>query len=215
MAPSDRGPGLRRLRVIVIAALLLLLATAGGLAVFYTDLLWFRDLGQGAVFWTRFWSRLVTGLVFGAAGFALVYANLLVARHMASPVTLSVVGSSDFPLPPQMQVQQTLAQARKWAEPYLRWVVLSVALLIGWGSAASMAGNWELLRVAYSAVPFGQLDPQFGRDIAFFMFQLPALRRSPTGCSGCSSSHSWRPRARMSSTALSASASDSRASIRT
>jgi uncharacterized membrane protein (UPF0182 family) len=176
MASSGRGTGARRVRFAVIAVLLVLLATAGALAVFYTDLLWFRDLGHSAVFWTRFWSSIATGLAFGVVGFVLVYANLLIARRMAPLAVLSVVGSPDSVLPPQQQFQVALSQVRRSAEPVMGWVVLGVALFVGWAAGMSMSGEWESLRVALSAVPFGQVDPQFGRDVSFFMFQLPALR---------------------------------------
>ena len=89
MATPKPGTGLRRARIVIIAALLLLLAVAGGLAVFYTDLLWFKDLGQSAVFWTRFWSRLATGAAFGVVAFVLVWVNLVVARRMAPPAVLT------------------------------------------------------------------------------------------------------------------------------
>lgn len=176
MASSGQGTGVRRFRVVVIAVLLVLFATAGALAVFYTDLLWFKDLGHSAVFWTRFWSSIATWSAFGVVSFAIVYVNLLIARRMAPPAVLTVVGSLDNALPPQQQFQLALSQLRKWAEPIMRWVLLGVALFVGWAAGTSMAGEWESLRVALSAVSFGTLDPQFGRDISFFMFQLPALR---------------------------------------
>jgi uncharacterized membrane protein (UPF0182 family) len=176
MASPGRGTGAARVRAVIIGALLLLLATAGALAVFYTDMLWFKDLGQSGVFWTRFWSRMSAGLAFGAVGFVLVYVNLLIARRMAPPAVLSVLGDPDRALPPQQQFQLALSQVRKWAEPFIGWVLFGVAVLVGWGAGSSMAGEWESLRVALSAAPFGQIDPQFGRDVAFFVFQLPALR---------------------------------------
>jgi len=176
MARSKAGTAAQRVRFGVIAALLVLLATAGALSVFYTDLLWFRDLGQNAVFWTRFWSRLATGSAFGVFAFVLVWANLVIARRMAPPALLSVVGSPDVVLPPQQQIQLALSQIRKWSEPVWRWAVLGVSLFVAWAAGTSMADGWESFRLAISAVPFGQLDPQFGRDVSFFVFQLPALR---------------------------------------
>jgi uncharacterized membrane protein (UPF0182 family) len=176
MASTGRTNGVRRFQAIVIGLLLLLITTAGALAVFYTDLLWFKDLGQSPVFWTRVWGSAATGLAFGLVGFVLVLVNLVIARRMAPPAVLSVLGSPDQTLPPQLQFELALSQLRKWAEPVMGWVVLGVALLVGWGAGTSVSGEWESLRMALSAVPFGQVDPQFGRDVAFFVFQLPALR---------------------------------------
>jgi uncharacterized membrane protein (UPF0182 family) len=38
-----------------------------------------------------------------------------------------------------------------------------------------MSSNWQTFRLALAAVPFGYTDPQFGRDVGFFVFNLPAL----------------------------------------
>lgn len=39
--------------------------------------------------------------------------------------------------------------------------------------AAILGGNWTNVLKFFHAVPFGQTDPQFGRDIGFYIFQLP------------------------------------------
>src|SRR5690606_17945311 len=51
-------------------------------------------------------------------------------------------------------------------------VVLLLAILLG--SAAT--GMWSSVLLWLNHVPFGESDPQFGRDIAFFVFDLPAYR---------------------------------------
>jgi uncharacterized membrane protein (UPF0182 family) len=164
------------IRFVIAGALLLLLASAGSAAVFYTDLLWFRDLGQDAVFWTRLVSSLLTGLAFGAVAFVVVLLNLAIARRMAPGVVLTVVGPGAGPVPPELQLQQALAQVRRWLDPYIGWIVLGISILFAWTAAGTISGQWELLRVGLSAVTFGRTDPQFGLDVSFFMFQLPALR---------------------------------------
>jgi uncharacterized membrane protein (UPF0182 family) len=176
MATKSTGSGGRSVRYTLAAALLALLASIGTLSVFYTDLLWFTDLGQAPVFWTTFTSRLAVGSASGVVGFALLFINLLIARRMAPAAVLSVVGPADMPLTPDQQVQQALSQVRRWLDPYMRWIILAAGVLFAWSAGSALAGEWEVLRVALAGVPFGQVDPQFGRDVAFFMFQLPALR---------------------------------------
>jgi uncharacterized membrane protein (UPF0182 family) len=176
MATKPAGTGGRNTRFTLAAVLLLLLASVGTMSVFYTDLLWFTDLGQAPVFWTTIVSRLSVGAAFGAVAFVLLLSNLLIARRMAPATVLSVVGPADRPLTPDQQVQQALAQLRRWVDPYMGWIVFAVCVLFAWSVGSALADQWEVLRVGLAGVPFGQVDPQFGRDVSFFMFQLPALR---------------------------------------
>src|SRR5690606_661612 len=38
------------------------------------------------------------------------------------------------------------------------------------------AGQWDTILRSLNGVPFGQVDPVFGRDIGFYVFSLPFLR---------------------------------------
>ncbi len=177
MATSGLVKGARRARIVIIAVLLVFLVSVGTLSVFYTDLLWFRDVGQEAVFWTRFWSHVTVGVLFAMVGLVIVSLNVVIARRMA-PVTLFSVSRprDGIRLPPQLQFQEALMQIRGWLEPYVRWVLLGLCLFVGWAAGLAISADWETLRVGLSAVSFGKADPQFGRDISFYTFQLPALR---------------------------------------
>ena len=58
-------------------------------------------------------------------------------------------------------------------------IVLGLLLAVIMGAVAS--GQWAILMRFLNQVPFGNSDPIFGRDVAFFVFTLPFLR----------SLHSW------------------------
>ncbi|HEY6058433.1 MAG TPA: UPF0182 family protein, partial [Candidatus Limnocylindrales bacterium] len=66
--------------------------------------------------------------------------------------------------------------------PIARWILAIVALFIALGAAGSMAGSWETILLWVNRVPFapaGQApvnDPVFGRDVSFFLFELPFFR---------------------------------------
>jgi uncharacterized protein len=48
-----------------------------------------------------------------------------------------------------------------------------VALILGVLSGLSIAGEWETYLLWSNATEFGRTDPQFGRDLGFFVFVLP------------------------------------------
>lgn len=155
---------------IIVGVVVLLLAISGGVATFYTDALWYADLGQSTVFWTRVTSSWVTGLVFFALFFVILYVNVFIARRMAPLAVLRATDEAGFRF--EMALQQIRDALRRFSGIGL--IALSaVAALI---SGAAMAAKWSVFRLAFAAVPFGQTDPQFGRDLSFFFFTLPALR---------------------------------------
>jgi uncharacterized membrane protein (UPF0182 family) len=80
--PNDLRKSRRRLLLWLALAVVALAVVFGALTGFYIDILWFREVGYSSVFWTRFWSRLGLGAVFGVMFFALLYANLLIVRRL-------------------------------------------------------------------------------------------------------------------------------------
>jgi len=64
--------------------------------------------------------------------------------------------------------------------PLAGWIIGAVAVLIALVIGASMSGAWETVLLWIHRVPFSPTasvtDPIFGRDIGFFLFELPFLR---------------------------------------
>ena len=71
-------------RIIVIAAALVVLWVAPRLIWYYTEWLWFGEVGYRTVFWNRLWASWALGLAAGALFFLLVMGNALLARRLAS-----------------------------------------------------------------------------------------------------------------------------------
>ncbi len=168
---EPRVPGKRNSTFSIIAAIVIVLVIASGsIATFYTDILWFKDLGQSGVFWTRLVSEWTTGLVFGAVFFAIFLANVVIARRMAPKATLRATDEVGFRY--EMALQQVRDALARFSTPAIVAVSAVTALIAG----AAMASQWTIFRLALAAVPFGEVDPQFGRDLSFFFFTTPALR---------------------------------------
>ncbi len=64
--------------------------------------------------------------------------------------------------------------------PLARWLIAGFAVLLAIGVAGAVSGAWETLLLWANRVPFSPTgsvtDPVFGRDISFFLFELPFFR---------------------------------------
>jgi uncharacterized membrane protein (UPF0182 family) len=150
-------PGL----LFVAAILLFIVPTAVG---FYTDWLWFQELGYEGLFLRSLNAQgLVFALTFGVV-FLFLYANLRFARRRTSERRRVVLGTGAN----GQEISLEGAQVAGLATP----VSLIVALLSGIAGASS----WLMWLSYFHAAPFGEADPLLGRDIAFYVFRLPVYQ---------------------------------------
>ena len=155
---------------ILVAIVFLALPLATWAASFATDYLWFIDVGQRDVFLVTLYTQVGVGAAFGMVAFVLLFVNLRLARAMAPRAVLTSVGE----MPPQVEeaVFKFRARVSPLIDRFILWGSLAAAFVVG----LAMAEYWDVMRLALEAVPFGIEDPQFGRDVAFYIFTLPALR---------------------------------------
>ena len=157
----------RRFRItilIVIVALIILVASLRGLAGFWTDYLWFQSVGFTSVFRGVLLTKLLLALVFIGLFFAMMLGNLLIADRFA-PEDVDPA-----------QANALVVRYRDYVFPRARWVRVGVsvvfALLAGWGASREW-NNWDLF---HYHVSFGVKDPQYHRDVGFYVFQLPFIK---------------------------------------
>jgi uncharacterized membrane protein (UPF0182 family) len=153
----------RSLRYIVLLAFLFLFFGGPSLIRFYTDWLWFGEVGYQFVFLTMLRSQgtlftiaFVTALVWLALNLRFAVGSIGELR----PVLITREGI-ELALPNRRQLR-TLASA----------VAAVVALLV----ALYAAGQWNVWMAWRHALPFGDADPLLGRDISFYVFSLPFLQ---------------------------------------
>ncbi|MGK5500320.1 UPF0182 family membrane protein [Streptomyces sp. URMC 125] len=151
-----------------------LLMTAGVLAVlamlfvmfagFWTDWLWYRSVRYTTVFTTTLWTKVGMFAVFGLLMAVAVGLNIWLAHRLRPPLSAMSLE------------QQSLDRYRMGIAPYKKWVLLGVTALIGLIAGASAAGQWRTWLMWVNGEPFGTRDPQFGKDVSFFAFDLPWYR---------------------------------------
>jgi uncharacterized protein len=150
--------------VVAIVTLALFFFFAGpSLVSFYTDWLWFGEVGYQRVYTTTLAAQgLLFTIVFAITAVWLTL-NLRIALGSVGDVrpTLMTRDGIEVPLPGRQQLQ-TIASG----------LSVAVALIVG----LVAAGQWQTWLTWRNAVPFGDADPILGYDIAFYVFTLPFLQ---------------------------------------
>ncbi len=161
--PARPAPRSRVGLIISAAVLFFLLTSLRGIAGFFTDFLWFDEVGLVSVWRGVLGAKIGLSLVFTVAFFLLLWLNLVIADRIAPRFLPS--GPED----------ETVARYQEVVGPYVDKVRLGVAALFALIGGAGMGGQWRNWILFRNAVPFGTVDPLFGRDISFFVFRLPFL----------------------------------------
>ncbi|MFH1775675.1 MAG: UPF0182 family protein [Chloroflexota bacterium] len=152
---SQRRPVRRGL--IVIGAIILFFILAGIVRGIYTEWLWFGSLGFSTIYTTILSTRV--WLFFGGALIFLAFlsGNLFLARRLSPPVAHNV----------------PIGQAWVLVRRVLDLIVLGVAIFISFIFGLVTAGSWETVLRFSNATNFGTTEPLLGRDVAFYIFNLP------------------------------------------
>ncbi len=149
-------------RLIVLLVVLLLLMVVAPAVDLLTEWFWFQEVDYSGIFVRTVTTKAsVGGVVFLVALVALASNFRLALRHVTQPYLLFPGGGD---------IQPVVLNQRQF-------------LMLGTGIAAVVAlflgifasNEWLTWLQYRNAVPFGQTDPLFGRDVSFYVFTLPFL----------------------------------------
>jgi hypothetical protein len=164
--PKQKQPLSRPVKILLLVVILAAILFGGQTALSYwVDLLWFRSLSYGDVFW-KTW-RLQCGIfaIFAVSTFLILYGAFLALKraHQAD-------------LPSDREIVIAGQPVSLSVEPALRVVAFCAALLIAGVTGTTMMGEWPTLTLfSYASPDAGRAaDPIFGKPIGFFLFTLPA-----------------------------------------
>ncbi len=167
MRPAARMPKLtRRSRILIAVALaaVLLLLIGPRLIDAYVNWLWFGELGYRSVFTTVLATRLILFVVVSLLIGAVVFAGLALA-YRTRPVFVPTNGPND-----------PVARYRTAVMSRLRLVGIGVPALIGILAGMFAQSSWVRVQLFLHGGDFGISDPQFGKDLGFYAFDLPFYR---------------------------------------
>ncbi len=150
---------IQRILMLVIAVFVLLFLLFMLLSGFYTDLLWFENLGFSSVFWTALEAKVGIFFAFTLLFTAFFLGNLFVARRLSGWAGFFLMG-------------------RRY---YLPSTTINLALVVGSLALGVLNGlgamtHWDSILLYLNQHPFGVQDPIFLQDVGFYVFSLPVYR---------------------------------------
>ena len=164
--PKHSEPSRRRRKLLFLLIVSAVILFGGWTTVSYwVDLLWFRSLGYGDVFWRTLSLQFGIFALFAAATFLILYGTFLALRrtHQAD-------------LPRGREIVIAGQSINLSVEPALRVVALCVSLVIAGVTGAAMMEEWATVALFWYAprALSSAADPILGKPLNFFLFTLPA-----------------------------------------
>jgi uncharacterized membrane protein (UPF0182 family) len=156
----------RRSRILIAVALAVVLLLLFGPRFIdaYVDWMWFGELGYRSVFTTKLVTRIVVFLVAAVVMGGVVFAALALA-YRSRPVFVPTNGPND-----------PVARYRTAVMTRLRLIGIGVPALIGIITGFIAQTYWDRVQLFIHGGSFGIADPQFGKDLGFYAFDLPFYR---------------------------------------
>jgi len=161
-------PGRRQSRrpLFILLGFLLLLLLSRALAMQVTDWLWFREVGFERVFLLQIVAKSALWLLAGLGGFAVLYGNARIAMRGIEKVQETV----------QVLAEGGIEMRERFFTKLVGILALPLSAFLAVGLASTAASQWRTLIQWYYRTPFGDVDPIFARDVAYYVFSLPTLQ---------------------------------------
>ncbi|GAA2094665.1 UPF0182 family protein [Actinomadura alba] len=161
---SGIGTGRSRLLLPVAAILAVVVVLFLVFTSIWTDLLWYRSIGFSSVYSTELWTRVLLFVSAGVLMGLVVGANMLIAYRLRPAYR------------PLSVEQQGLERYRTAVDPHRRLIAIAVVGALGLLTGTSAAGQWHIWLAFWNRTSFGTKDPQFHKDVSYFVFTYPFLR---------------------------------------
>jgi uncharacterized protein len=147
--------GLRAWLIVAAVVLVILLLSLRGLSRFYTDYLWFKDVGFAHTWRALLSAKIVPAVIFSAVFFVVILVNLIVADRIAP--RYRGTGPED----------EIIERYRGYVAPYAGRVRVGVAFFFSLIMGSGVSAQWQNWILFSNSTSFGTKDPQFHKDISF------------------------------------------------
>jgi uncharacterized membrane protein (UPF0182 family) len=156
--------GLRGWLIVAAVILVVLLLSLRGLARFYTDYLWFKDVGYQHTWRSLLSAKIVPAVIFSVAFFVAMLVNLIIADRVAP--RYRGTGPED----------EIIERYRSYVQPYAGRVRVLVSLFFALIMGTGVSAQWQRWILFSNSTSFGIKDEEFHKDISFYVFRLPFLQ---------------------------------------
>lgn len=146
--------------VIVLGALLFLFVMTANV---WTEVLWYDQLGAVRVFWTQWGAQIGVGAVGVLLLAAVIWLNMRMAYPSGGIPELGAIRN------------RNLDPYRDGISKYRKLSFYGLPLIFGLIFGAGLGAQWRTVMMFFNRGSFGDVDPEFGLDIGFFVFTLPML----------------------------------------
>jgi len=147
---------------IASAVVILLFSSFSTIVAFITDWWWFTEVGQTEVFIKPLITKIIIGFATTIIAAIFLLINFLISvRSKTSWVALLPAALLGQPVSLDSRILKKLG------------IVSSIILSLILGLVTAV--NWHEILKFLSSTPFGESDPIFKKDIAFYIFSLPVF----------------------------------------
>jgi len=147
---------------IGIAIIFLLFFSFSTIVTFVTDWWWFTEVGQTEVFIKPLITKIIIGFATAAVAAVFFLVNFLIAIRSKTAWTTLI---------PEALIGQPVSLDSRILKKLGIVVSIVFSLLLGLLTAV----NWQEILKFFSSTAFGEFDPIFKKDIAFYIFSLPVF----------------------------------------
>ncbi len=161
--PQLPRPSRRAILFVILGILLVaLFFIIPSVLSFVADLLWFNEVGQTGVLWTRTLAPLIIFALAFVLSFAVLMINVTVARRFG-------------PTGPVFQAQpdNPMAALIGGGVRFLNVVFILAALFISLILAGAASSEWETILLYFNAAPWTEKETIFNNQIGFYVFDVP------------------------------------------
>lgn len=131
---------------------------------FYSDWQWFSVLERTDVYTKELGIKAALFVGVGGVSAFLIWLSATLA-YRVRPLEL-----------PRTPEEFALARYREALDSFRKVAFIAAPLVLGFLIGVSAAGQWKTFLLWQNSVPFNQVDANFGKDISFYIFELPFLR---------------------------------------
>ena len=151
----------RAILIAIVVGLFVIAVSFRGIANFYTDFLWFDAVQYGDVWRRVLFAKIILAVIFITLFAVVCWFNLWLADRLAPQYR--------EPSPEE----EAVSRFRELVGPRWGLVRLAVTGLFALSIGAGAASQWKNWLLFTNSVDFDQADPQFGKDLSFYIFRMP------------------------------------------